>query len=102
VAVIGALLAGSQAEAGRAGLPAGAGRRDAEPALCPPAHQGPGPLFPRCAWGSGRLGAGAAVVPGDGYCLALGERRAGGECLVELARVQALADLCYQFGLYLP
>jgi hypothetical protein len=52
--------------------------------------------------GSGRLGAGVALVPDDGYCLALGERRAGGERLVELARAQALADLCYQFGLYPP
>src|SRR5262249_17697356 len=60
------------------------------------------PMFRRCAQGSGRLGAGVAVVPGDGYCIALGERRAGGECLVELARVQPLADLCYQVGLYLP
>jgi hypothetical protein len=42
------------------------------------------------------------VVPGDGYCLALGKGGAGGECLVELARVQALADLCYEFGFYPP
>src|SRR5262249_56504687 len=52
--------------------------------------------------GSGRLGAGVALVPGDGYCLALGERRAGGERLVELARAEALADLGYQVGLYPP
>jgi hypothetical protein len=43
--------------------------------------------------GSGRLGASVALVPDDGYRLALGERRAGGERLIELARAQPLAEL---------
>jgi hypothetical protein len=43
--------------------------------------------------GSGRLGAAAALVPDDGYRILLGEPGAGGECLVELAAAQPLADL---------
>ena len=55
-----------------------------------------------CMEGSGRLGASVALVPDDGYRLALGERRAGGERLIELARAQPLAELGYQFGLHPP
>jgi hypothetical protein len=51
---------------------------------------------------SGRLGAGAGLVSGDGYRLALGERRAGRERLIELAHAQPLADSGYQFSLHPP
>ena len=40
--------------------------------------------------------------PRRGYRLALGERRAGGERLIELARAQPLADLGHQVGLHPP
>ena len=54
------------------------------------------------ASGSGRLGAGAGLVPGDLYRLLLGEPEAVGERLVELGGAQFLADLGYQLLLQLP
>ena len=42
------------------------------------------------------------LVLDDGYRLPLGEPGAGGECLIELARAQPLADLGHQLSLHLP
>ena len=51
---------------------------------------------------SGYPGAGAALIPDDGYRLAPGKRSASGERLIELARAQPLADLGDQIGLQPP
>jgi hypothetical protein len=52
--------------------------------------------------GSGRQGAGAALVPDDSDRLLLGEPGVGGEHLIEPARAQPLADLGHQLGLHPP
>jgi hypothetical protein len=52
--------------------------------------------------GSEPLGAGAALVPDDGYRLLLGEPGAGGEGLIEPGCAQPVADLGHQIGLHLP
>jgi hypothetical protein len=98
--VIGRFVGGFAGRGGGAGLArwrGDEGRRAGLASVC-----APGRCFRDVHSGSGRLRAGVALVPDDGYCLALGERRAGGERLVGLARAQALADLRDQFGLYPP
>jgi hypothetical protein len=66
-----------------------------------PPHLAPSRGFRAVArGGSGRLGAGAELVSGDGDRLPLGEPGAGGERLIELARAQPLADLGHQVGLH--
>jgi hypothetical protein len=61
------------------------------------------PQVPRsCASGSGRRGPGAALPLDDGDRLPLVEPGAGGERLIELARIQPLADLGRQIGLHPP
>ena len=52
--------------------------------------------------GSEPLGAGAALVPDDGYRVPLGERGAGGERQIEPGCAQPLADPGHQLGLRLP
>jgi len=59
------------------------------------------PILRSARGGSGRLGAGAVLVPDDGYRLPLAELGAGGVRLVEPVCAQPLAGLGNQLGLAL-